>query len=91
MITHDMLFGEIRKEMARAVDLHGPLPTNHEAALRIMMEEVGEACEAIHDLLHGKSREEVRAARAHLVEELIQVNATAFRWLANAVEEESNS
>lgn len=88
-VSVDVLYGMVKREMQRAVDLHGPLSTNHETALRILVEEVGEAAEAIHDIIHAKTAVERGMAKIHLRTELVQVTATALRWLQNAEEDVS--
>lgn len=87
IVTVDMVMGEIRKEMQRAVDLHGPLSTNHERALRILVEEVGEASMAIHDLLRPTQPGDKARDLRQLESEVIQIAATAVRWAMNVEEE----
>lgn len=92
--TWDMTWGEVKKEMRRAVDLHGPLPSDPERALRILVEEVGEAAKDIErivhpdrDLIHPDRGEAERKAKQDLLAEVIQVAATAVQWANNLQEE----
>lgn len=76
----------VQAEAVRAVDLHGPLPTDHFRALGILMEEVGETAEAILDYTRGDLVDGGAVRRKqlqHLEDELVQVAAVAMRWLAN--------
>lgn len=86
-VTIDMIVGEIRKEMQRAIDLHGPLSSDHERALRILVEEVGESSMAIHDLLRPTCSEDKARDLRHLKTEVIQIAATAIRWAMNIEEQ----
>jgi hypothetical protein len=89
----------IRNEMDRARELHqwGFEAGNDDEKFRILGEEVGEVARAIDDLatlarvnrntLTTAQIDELRskrvAARKHLLEEVVQVAATAARWAAN--------
>lgn len=71
----ELVLGEVRKEMQRAKDEHGPLSTDPLRALRILVEEVGEVADAIPREKGGDEE--------HLALELRQVAATALLWLEN--------
>lgn len=71
----ELVLGEVRREMQRAKDEHGPLSTDPLRALRVLVEEVGEVADAISET--GTDGE------AHLAQELRQVAATAMIWLEN--------
>lgn len=71
----ELVLGEVRKEMQRARDEHGPLSTDPLRALRVLVEEVGEVADAIP--------REKGGSEEHLALELRQVAATAMIWLEN--------
>lgn len=77
-----VLIDHINDEMTRAVLMHGELPRSGDRSLTILTEEVGEVAAGLLDW----SRQDAgfrNGARNHLREELIQVIATAVRWIDN--------
>jgi NTP pyrophosphatase (non-canonical NTP hydrolase) len=74
-MTRKEIFQAIEKERARQDELH-PVELTPLARLAVLMEEVGEVAEALQEGPAPGTLE-------HLEEELIQVAATAVRWLEN--------
>lgn len=96
--TFDIVLGDVKKEMKRAEEMHGPIPADLFRALAILTEEVGEAAEACLELARpirdpgtraGEGGESVarRRQKEHLLEEVTQITAVAFRWLCRLEEE----
>ena len=68
---------EVQAEMDRAVEIHGDLPRSADRCCVILTEEVGEAAQAVTEWVHERGH--INDLRA----ELIQVIATAQRWINN--------
>lgn len=66
---------EIKKEMEHAERKHGPLPVGLMLRVLIVAEEIGEVFKAVVDFMLG------RGERTSIDEEMIQVAATAIRFL----------
>jgi NTP pyrophosphatase (non-canonical NTP hydrolase) len=83
----------VNETIDRAINEHGPLPTDHTRATVILMEEVGEVSEAVLNIdraarrMKGK-RKEMRegvdlSCRAHAIGELLQVIAVSVLMIKN--------
>ncbi len=77
-----------KAEMRRARDKHSFSMErgDHNYRLRVLVEEVGEIAAAIEDVQVAEERAtlvhpaHVRELREHMLEEIVQVAATALRW-----------
>jgi len=81
------IYVQIERELNRAKEKHPIFPDNIVERVAIMMEEAGEAMQAVNDLKHGIDNSH---SRKHLIEELIQTAAMCVRCI-ESMEEKDNA
>lgn len=74
-MTFEEVIEAVKKEMERAERKHGPLPVGLSLRVFIVAEEIGEVFKAVVEFMFN------RGTRESIDEEMIQVAATAIRFL----------